>query len=705
MTKVGCILLMILISPILLNAEIEGRILCAKTEEPIRYALIKTENADHITMSDDNGCFTLPVSEFPCKILISSQGYEEKKFTANYQKNNLIYLSIDPIRIKGLSVSTDKGTALKLSSADVEILVPEDLGQKSTQEMVSSLPGLLIKESATGEKQLQLHAYEARHCVYLIDGMKTGNSMGNPVSAIPVDMIDHVEIISHNAGSTSGNSAIGGIINIVLKKSRSHLHKHEIILHTGSWQNCSFNYQNNLPLGGSSVLCNLYGRTAQNNFSYYNEYDEKTVSRTNNDIKEGSVSLQSRIALKNDVYSKLSLLYYKAERGTPGQSNDYIWFENARGKADRFYINSELLVPFGKNLFMSSLFYQFNKSHYENTTGNPFYIGNSTNKTSTFEARAKLNSTGSVMSSISHLGVRYETYQFDDHLHPESSISQKNRTFLYLSNETSIPFLIGLQKFSLIPSLRADYFVEDDMYLSSHFTIEYPANSENFQMSISGGNSYAMPEFSSLFWKGDSQVQGNPDLEPERSYGVSGNAKVKFGSFTLSSESYFNRIENLIYWYRTALGVWRPDNLADAELYGFSGSIKWMVSDNFEVEVNGSRNYPINKTSNADHYNKYLTNKPLHKMQGKITYSFLTLSFFASVLNVGKQYDNFSNTVVVDGYTTCDAGTHYTPQICKKLKTTIAIRINNIFNVEYETSRNIPSPGRNYEVSCSVQFL
>jgi len=41
MTKVGCILLMILISPMLLNAEIEGRVLCAKTEEPIRYALIK----------------------------------------------------------------------------------------------------------------------------------------------------------------------------------------------------------------------------------------------------------------------------------------------------------------------------------------------------------------------------------------------------------------------------------------------------------------------------------------------------------------------------------------------------------------------------------------------------------------------------------------------------------------------------------------
>jgi len=339
-------------------------------------------------------------------------------------------------------------------------------------------------------------------------------------------------------------------------------------------------------------LCNLYGRTAQNNFSYYNEYDEKTVSRTNNDIKEGSVSLQSRIALKNDVYSKLSLLYYKAERGTPGQSNDYIWFENARGKADRFYINSELHVPFGKNLFMSSLFYQFNKSHYENTTGNPFYIGNSTNKTSTFESRAKLNSTGSVMSSISHLGVRYETYQFDDHLHPESSISQKNRTFLYLSNETSIPFLIGLQKFSFIPSLRADYFVEDDMYLSSHFTIEYPANSENFQMSISGGNSYAMPEFSSLFWKGDSQVQGNPDLEPERSYGVSSNTKVQFGSFTLSGESYFNRIEKLIYWYRTALGVWKPDNLADAELYGFSGSLGWHVFDNIEFELSGSKELP-----------------------------------------------------------------------------------------------------------------
>jgi outer membrane cobalamin receptor len=686
-------------------AEVEGRILSAKTNKPIRYALVKTKNSDHITISDDNGWFSLPVSEYPCKLFISSQGYEENEFTVNGPMNNVIYLSIDPIRIQGLSISTETETALKLSSADIEILAPLYSEDIKTTDLLALHPGLLLKEGANGEKQIQLHAYEPRHCVFLIDGMKTDNSMGSSVSSIPVDMIDHVEVISHNAGSTSGESAIGGIVNIVLKNSLSPLQKHEMTLHTGSWQNYSLNYQNNFPLGHSSLLFNLYGHTAKNNFIYYNKYDEQTVRRTNNHIREGSFSLQSRIALKNEAYSKFSVLYYKAKRGIPGQSNDYIWFEKALGKADRFYIKSETHFPFGNNLLIGSIFYQLNKGNYNNPSENPFYFENSTNYTSTYGAKAKLHSSGSVLSSISHLGVRHETYEYDDHLHPESSISQKRRTFLYLSDETSIPLSIGFLEFSLIPSLRADYFVDENVYLSSHITLEYPARSKIFQMSISGGNSYAMPEFSSLFWKGDSRVQGNPDLKAERSYGASSNIKVKLGTISMSGEAYFNRIENLIYWYRTALGVWKPDNLADAELYGFSGSLGWSIFDNFELELSISKDFPINKTSSADHYDKYLTNKPLHKFQGKISYSLFDFTLFTSVLNVGKQYDNFSNTVVTGGYTSYDAGVHYTTHIGTNLKAALAFRINNIFDAHYETSRNIPSPGRNFEISFSVNFL
>jgi len=705
MTKFGCLLLMILILPVLLHAEIEGRILSAKTEKPILYALIKTENADHITISDDNGWFSLPVNGLPCKLVISSQGYKNKELIVTQQKNNLIYLSIDPIRIQGLFISTETGPTLKLSLSDIETLTPINSEDINSTDLLALHPGLLLKEGANGEKQIQLHAYEPRHCVYLIEGMKTDNSMGSSISSIPVDVIDHVEIISHNAGSTSGESSIGGIVNIVLKNSRTNLHKNDITFHTGSWQNFAINYQNNFPLNRSSLLLNIYGHTAKNDFIYYNEYDEQIIQRTNNHIYEGSISLQSRIALKNEAYSKLSVLYYTAERGIPGQSNDYNWFEKAFGKAERFYIKNETHFPYKKNLFIGSLFYQLNKGNYNNPTANPFYHEKSTNYTSTFETRAKLNSSGSILSSISNVGLRYETYEYDDHLHPESSISQKRRTFLYLSNETSIPFSIGQLEFSFIPSVRADYFLNEDVYLSSHATLEYPTQSKTFQMSISGGNSWAMPEFSSLFWKGDSRVQGNPNLKPERSYGASSNIKIKLGTISMGGEVYFNRIEDLIYWYRTALGVWKPDNLADAELYGFSGSLGWSMSDNFELELSISKNYPINKTSSADHYDKYLTNKSLHKFQGKISYSLMDFTLFTSVLNVGKQYDNFSNTVVIDGYTSYDAGIHYTSLIGTNLKAALAFRINNIFDAHYETSRNIPSPGRNLEMSFSVNFL
>jgi len=704
MSKLFIVISILFILPTLVLADIQGRVLSGKTGKPIQYALVKTAHADHITLSDNNGMFLLPSCEIPCRIIISSQGYETREFTVNDPKGNIIYLSIDPIRIQGLNVSTEKATSLKLSSTDVEILTPENLGQIGTQEFVLSHPGLLLKESATGEKQLQLYSYETRHCVYLIDGMKINNSTGNTVTSIPINLIDHVEVISHNAGSTSGESAIGGIVNIVLKKSRSHLHNHDLTFHSGNWANYSLNYQNNFAFGNSSVLCNLYGHRAKNNFSYYNEQEEKTIRRTNNDITDGSLAFQFRTNLKENLTSDFSLLYYKANKGIPGQATDYVWFENARARADRVHIKNELHLPFGKNDFTSSLFYQFNKSNYENDTENPFYAYNSANTTSAFEAQIKLNTKGSILFSISNCGLRYETYKYDDHLHPESSISQKDRTFLYLSNETLIPFSLGPQEFSLIPSLRADYFIDDDVYLSSHLTLEYPAQSDIFQMSISGGNSFAMPEFSSLFWKGDSRVQGNPDLDPERSYGMSSNAKMKVGTLILAGETYFNRIENLIYWYRSALGVWKPENLADAELYGFSGSLNWEVFKNFEIECNGSRNYPVNKTTSSDHYDKYLTNKPLHKVQGKVSYSFMNIKLFASILDVGKQYDNFSNTVVIDGYTTYDAGLHLTSQIGKKINASITLRINNIFNVQYETSRNVPSPGINYELSCIISY-
>jgi len=705
MSKLFIVISILFILPALVLADINGRVLSRKTENPIPYALIKTAHADYITLSDKNGIFLLRSSEIPCRIIISSQGYETREFIVNDPKGNIIYLSIDPIRIQGLNVITEEGTSLKLSSTDVEILTPDNLVQKGTQELILSHPGLILKESSTGEKQLQLFAYEPRHCVCLIDGIKTDNAAGNTVSSIPINMIDHVEVISHNAGSTSGESAIGGIVNIVLKKSLSQYPTHKLVFHAGSWKNYSINYQNNFALGNSAFLCNLYGHKAKNDFSYYNEQEEKTVRRTNNDIIEGSLAFQSRTNLKENFTSDFSLLYYKANKGIPGQSTDYVWFKDARVRADRIHIKNELHIPFGKNDFTNSLFYQFNKSNYENITDNTSFTYNSTNTTSAFEAQVKLNTKGSILSSISNCGLRYETYKYDDLLHPGNSIGQKNRYLLYISHESAIPMSFFKQEFSLIPSIRADYFVEKDVYLSSHLTLEYPTQSDIIQMSISGGNSFAMPEFSSLFWKGDSRVQGNPDLDPECSYGISSNAKVRVGTFTLNGEAYFNRIENLIYWYRSALGVWKPENLADAELYGFSVSVNWEVFKNFEIECNGSRNYPINKTTSSDHYDKYLTNKPLHKVQGKVSYSFMNIKLFASILDVGKQYDNFSNTVIIDGYTTYDAGLHLTSQIGKKIKASVTFRINNIFNVQYETSRNVPSPGKNFEVSFSTHFL
>ncbi|MEP7185328.1 MAG: TonB-dependent receptor [Rhodanobacter sp.] len=78
----------------------------------------------------------------------------------------------------------------------------------------------------TGAETLSMFGLPVGFTKYLIDGRPMGNFPGlyngsdtfNSISGIPMDMVDHIDILPGGQSSLYGSDAIAGVINIVLKK-------------------------------------------------------------------------------------------------------------------------------------------------------------------------------------------------------------------------------------------------------------------------------------------------------------------------------------------------------------------------------------------------------------------------------------------------------------------------------------------------------
>ena len=78
----------------------------------------------------------------------------------------------------------------------------------------------------TGAQTLSLFGLSPSYTKYLINGLPMGNFPGlyngsdvfNNISGIPVDLVDHIDILPGGQSSLYGSDAIAGVINIVLKK-------------------------------------------------------------------------------------------------------------------------------------------------------------------------------------------------------------------------------------------------------------------------------------------------------------------------------------------------------------------------------------------------------------------------------------------------------------------------------------------------------
>jgi len=142
------------------------------------------------------------------------------------------------------------------------------------------------------------------------------------------------------------------------------------------------------------------------------------------------------------------------------------------------------------------------------------------------------------------------------------------------------------------------------------------------------------------------------------------------------------------------------DNFAKTEADGIELGLTAHIGEHLRIDANYTDMDTTNRTPGANFGNE-LPRRPGQVLNGEITYAWpIGLTTTVAVLDVSRNFDNASNTVVVDGYTVVDFRASYALRADLELFG----RIENAFDEEYETIARYGTPGRGVFVGVRQTF-
>jgi len=110
----------------------------------------------------------------------------------------------------------------------VQVLSEEKIkesGAKNLTEAMKNLPGVTIKTASPGNPtdSISMQGFSSSYVKILVNGIEvSGDISGSPViNSIPLEDVEHIEVIQGASSSLYGSDAMGGVINIITKKSES----------------------------------------------------------------------------------------------------------------------------------------------------------------------------------------------------------------------------------------------------------------------------------------------------------------------------------------------------------------------------------------------------------------------------------------------------------------------------------------------------
>lgn len=488
--------------------------------------------------TNEKGFYHLSSAKFGKYTLrISAIGFKSFEKTIILKENesmvvnaNLVpdALGLDEVVISG----TMKEVSKTESPVPVEVYTPALFKKNPTPSIFDALqnvngvrPQLNCNVCNTGD--IHINGLEGPYTMIMIDGMPivSGLSSVYGLSGIPNSLVERIEIVKGPASSLYGSEAVGGLINIITKKT-ANADKLNLDVMATSYQ--EYNVDAGIKYKLGKKVNALLG---MNYYNYQNPEDNNKDGFTD-------VTLQHRISVFNKLNfvrkdsreASIALRYYYEDRW----GGDMKWNQKWRGTdsvygesifTGRYEVIGKYQLPLKERFFYNVSFNNHDQNSYYGTikfNAQQQILFNQLYWEKEFEKHSLL------------IGAAYRYTWYDDNTvitQTNDSIHPKN-----MPNNVALPgiFIQDEIKFNcnhkLLLGFRYDYNQAHGNIYTPRFAYKWSLNSKNI-LRVNAGTGYRVANVFSedhAALTGSREVIVLDNLKPEQSVNVNLNYVTKF---------------------------------------------------------------------------------------------------------------------------------------------------------------------------------
>lgn len=590
------------------------------------------------------------------------------------------------------------------SPASISVMGKEELEKRPIHNIADGLKYVEgVTLTADNNQGISLRGLGASYTLILIDGKRVSSKYLSVRHNADTDLgwvspndIERIEVVRGPMASLYGADAIGGVVNIITKKTSNNWKSYAEVSQTESEEkeqgsSQQINIGTSGPIIKDKLGLKFSARRTQRERSTFEDGDARAFPGQEKQIF--NTELNYKVDQRNTV--KLQYQYTEDNQETLGRNYEVTDVENIR----QYYgVEHELITDdanWSTRIFGESYDYQ---------------NGDSDSELGTIIADTKYVTP----ISTNHLivaGVEFQQYDldFESQSAGDTETSDENTE----NNQVAI-------------------YIEDTYQLADNATLTYGArNTKNSKFSSSVtpraylnyklndevtiktgvGTGFKAPtllqlteDFKLPSCRGTCTVVGNPDLEPEESISYEVGTYFKRNHFNFNITAFYNKLDNMINTYFITEGSERfryYRNINKVSSYGIETGTSFKLTQNLDLRVNYSFNYTRDEETNDRILGQaHASGNVLLDWYINDQHSMYTAA------NYTGKIENEDNGVIetTDPFLTVDLGYTYKFKYDAKQLTTLTTGIENLVDHTLSNDYGYGIMGRRYFVKLGHNF-
>jgi iron complex outermembrane receptor protein len=540
-------------------------------------------------------------------------------------------------------------------------------------DLLQQVAGVDIRRRGTAGSQADLYIRGGGfdQTLLLIDGIKmddsqTGHHTLN--AALPLEVIERIEIIKGPAARVFGQNAFTGAINIVTKNKLDN--NASINVEAGSFSQLNYSLTVGKETENTSIIAHIGALTSDgyrenSDYSNYNYFVKGIFNKKKQPIEMIATFFDKKFGAQN-FYTPSSWGYNEYE-----ETQSSLFGVSTTFNAEKFKITPRVYWKRGQDIFLLK---RDDPSFYRN-----LHITN--------KVGVETNASYTSNFGITGFGIDISRVFISS-----NNLGNRNRTMANLFLEHRFKLADG--KLDITPGVAVTYFSDFKFHAFPGLDIGYQL-SDNLKAYGNLGITYRVPTYTDLYYN-DSSTSGNPNLNPEEAFAQEIGLKYNSDRLTTSVAIFNRKATNLIDYVKSDATATKfvATNFAEVNTKGFELNADYRFKIN-EFTQTLSFGYNFLKDDILDQ-NKELSRYSLNTLKHQFITRF-TSKLFKNVRQniiykhaertVGTSYNVWDASVIVDLH-----------------KFSVTLTANNIFDADYIESGFVPMPPSNILLGLRYSF-